>query len=99
MISVILITQEICHPSHPAILERQTSHTTKVYEEGTFHDGQINNISSSNSPMKSDGQVDIKPVNGGLLDHGYQSGSGRLSTSTLSPSGFTLGVYISITSN
>ena len=67
-----------------------------MYEEGQFHEGHINDISSSNSSKQStnNGQFDIKGVNGGILDHGYQSGSGTSSTSTHSPSGLTLDVYI-----
>ena len=71
------------------VLERQTSHTTKVYEEGQFHEGHANDMSLSMSSKQSmnGGKSDLKGTNDGILDYGYQSGSGRSSTSTHSPSG------------
>ena len=69
-------------------LERQTSHTTKVYEEGRFHEGKEIDA-SLNTPNQSInlGNAERKPTDNFpndviASDHGYQSGSGRSSVTT-----------------
>ena len=85
----VLFIDNINQPSRPVVLERQTSHTTKVYEEGQFHEGHINDMSLSVSSKQNinGGKIELKVTNDGIPDHGYQSGSGRSSTSTHSPTG------------
>ena len=67
--------------SIPATLERQTSHTMKLYEEGVFQEETTNNkhphVAKRESKEKSDYNA----------DHGYQSGSGRSSISPNLPLG------------
>ena len=61
--------------SIPATLERQTSHTMKLYEEGGFQEETISNKHIRVAKRES------KEKNDYNADHGYQSGSGRSSIS------------------
>ena len=61
--------------SIPVTLERPTSHTMKLYEEGGFQEEAINN---KNIRMT---KREPKEKNDYNADHGYQSGSGRSSIS------------------
>ena len=77
------------HPSQPLILERQTSHTIKVYEEGKFREGGAKDpsLGSTSKQINRNPKSDTKGTNDGNLDHGYHSGSGRSSVTPRSPSG------------
>ena len=61
--------------SIPATLERQTSHTMKLYEEGVFQEETTNNKDTHVAKRESKEKSDYN------ADHGYQSGSGRSSIS------------------
>ena len=61
--------------SIPATLERQTSHTMKLYEEGMFQEETTNKKHAHVTKRES------KAKNDYIADHGYQSGSGRSSIS------------------
>ena len=69
--------------SIPVTLERPTSHTMKLYEEGGFQEESSNNkyirVTNRESKEKKDCNT----------DHGYQSGSGRSSISPNLPLGKT----------
>ena len=67
--------------SIPATLERQTSHTMKLYEEGGFQEEASNNKHIRVTKRES------KEKNDYNTDHGYQSGSGRSSISPHLPLG------------
>ena len=75
------------------MLERQTSHTTKVYEEGSFHEGSKGIETFSNNIVRQNNvnrKVDNKGTNDYKFDHGYHSGSGR---SSVSPTGIFAKTY------
>ena len=62
------------------MLERQTSHTMKVYEEGSFHEGNNGRDAYSNNMVKQNNinrKATSKAANDNNFDHGYHSGSGR----------------------
>ena len=44
-------------------------------------------LSVSSKQNINGGKIELKVTNDGIPDHGYQSGSGRSSTSTHSPTG------------
>ena len=67
--------------SIPVTLERPTSHTMKLYEEGIFKGETINNKHTHVAKRKPEEQNDYN------ADHGYQSGSGRSSISPNLPLG------------
>ena len=77
----------LSQPPASLMFERQTSHTTKVYEEGSFHEGNkgietySNNIARQNNINR---KIDPKGTNENNFDHGYHSGSGR---SSITPTG------------
>ena len=61
--------------SIPVTLERPTSHTMKLYEEGGFQEETIKDKNIQVNKRES------KEKNDYNADHGYQSGSGRSSIS------------------
>ena len=67
--------------SIPSTLERQTSHTMKLYEEGVFQEETNNSKHPHVAKRESKEKGDYN------ADHGYQSGSGRSSISPNLPLG------------
>ena len=71
----IPVSETLRKKSTPVALERPTSHTMKLYEEGEFQEQAITNKQIQGAKR------DSKEKNDYNADHGYQSGSGRSSIS------------------
>ena len=83
----VIFSDKLSQPPASLMLERQTSHTTKVYEEGSFHEGNNRRDAYSNNMVKQNNinrKANSKEANDNNFDHGYHSGSGR---SSITPTG------------
>ena len=80
-------SDKLSQPPASLMLERQTSHTMKVYEEGSFHESNNGRDTYSNNMVQQNNinkKAASKAANDNNFDHGYHSGSGR---SSITPTG------------